>query len=115
MDNELLTGAPDVSQIAVLPDWSDDSIVLEERARAYLDVNCAHCHQPGGSYNLNFGDMFEFRFETSFENSNIYDSRVEIQNRINTQIPSYFMPLIGATVIHTEGVELINAYIDSLE
>jgi uncharacterized repeat protein (TIGR03806 family) len=115
VDNGLLVGAPDVSQIAVLPDWSDASLLIDERARAYLDINCAHCHQPGGSYNTSFGNSFDFRFETSYENSNIYEKRVEIQNRMNAQIPGYFMPLIGTTVIHTEGVELINAYIDSLE
>lgn len=31
-----------------LPVWSDDSAETEALARAYLDVNCAHCHQPGG-------------------------------------------------------------------
>lgn len=115
IDNGLLTGAPDVSQIAVLPDWSDTSQSLEDRARAYLDVNCAHCHQPAGSYNINYGDSFDFRFETSFEDSNIYDTRVAIQDRMNTQIPSYFMPLIGTTVIHTEGAALIDSYIESMD
>lgn len=115
VDNGLLVGSPDVSQIAVLPDWSDLTLPVDDRARAYLDVNCAHCHQPGGSYNVSFGNSFDFRFEASFEDSNIYEKRVEIQNRMNTQITGYFMPLLGTTVIHTEGVTLINAYIDALE
>ena len=114
-DNDLLTGAPDVSQIAVLADWSDNTLLLEDRARAYLDVNCAHCHQPGGSYNLNFGDTFDLRYEIPYGDSNIYAERVAIQDRMNTQIPNYFMPLIGTSVKHTEGVNLIDAYIDSLE
>ena len=115
VDKGLLKGAPDISQIAMLPDWSDNTLVLEDRARAYLDVNCAHCHQPGGSYNINFGDLFEFRYETSFEDSNIFETRVAIQGRMTTQIPGYFMPLIGTTLIHAEGVELIDTYINSLE
>ncbi len=115
VDKGLFKNVPDISQIKTLPDWADTSLPLEERARAYLDVNCAHCHQPGGSYNRNYGDSFEFRLETSFEDSNIYQERVAIKNRMNTQIPSYFMPLIGTTVVHEEGVALINAYIDSLE
>ncbi|MCW5517233.1 hypothetical protein [Muriicola sp. Z0-33] len=115
VDMQLLQGAPDVSQIPVLPDWSDDTISLDDRARAYLDVNCAHCHQPGGSYNLSFGDDFEFRYESSFEDTNIFETRVAIQGRMTTQISGYFMPLIGTTVIHAEGVELIEEYISSLE
>lgn len=114
-DKGLLSGAPDVSQIATLPDWSDNTLLLEDRARAYLDVNCAHCHQPGGSYNLNFGDIFDLRFEIPYEDSNIYEERVAIQDRMHTQISNYFMPLIGTSVIHTEGVDLIDAYIESLE
>jgi len=115
VDRQLLQGAPAVSQITELPDWSDNTISLEDRARAYLDVNCAHCHQPGGSYNLSFGDAFDFRYETSFEDSNIFESRVAIQGRMTTQIPGYFMPLIGTSEIHTEGVELIDTYVNSLD
>lgn len=31
-----------------LPKWSETSASTDKRARAYLDVNCAHCHRPGG-------------------------------------------------------------------
>lgn len=113
-DNNLIANAPDVSEISVLPDWTDESLTLEERARAYLDVNCAHCHQPGGTYNISFGNNFQFTYETSFEDSNIYDVRTQIKDRINTQISGYFMPLIGVSLKHDEGIALIDAYIDSL-
>ncbi len=114
-DNELLTGAPAVSEIPTLPDWADESLPLEDRARAYLDVNCAHCHRTGGSYNESFGDTFQFTYETSFEDSNIFQVRTQIKDRMNTQIPGYFMPLIGVNIKHDEGIALINDYIDSLE
>ena len=114
-ENELLAGAPDISQIPVLPDWSDETLALEERARAYLDVNCAHCHQTGGSYNESFGDNFQFTYETPFEDSNIYVERTQIKDRMNTKITGYFMPLIGTSLKHDEGIALINAYVDSLE
>jgi uncharacterized repeat protein (TIGR03806 family) len=42
-----LTG--DISGGDRLPDWrTHASGPAEPLARAYLDVNCAHCHQPGG-------------------------------------------------------------------
>ncbi len=31
------------------PDWHDDGASPETLARAYLDVNCAFCHAPGGT------------------------------------------------------------------
>lgn len=114
-DNDLMTGAPDVSQMPVLPDWSDETLALDERARAYLDVNCAHCHQTGGSYNESFGDNFQFTYETPFADSNIFDVRTQIKDRMNTQISGYFMPLIGTSLKHDEGIALINAYVDSLD
>jgi uncharacterized repeat protein (TIGR03806 family) len=44
-----LTGAPDPEEaprVAVVDDPTSGSV--EERARAYLDVNCGNCHNPGG-------------------------------------------------------------------
>ncbi len=44
----LLEGAPPSREIATAPDWRDGSADLEGRARAWLDVNCAHCHRREG-------------------------------------------------------------------
>lgn len=42
--------AGDISHGDRLPDWrTRTSGPAEPLARAYLDVNCAHCHQPGGA------------------------------------------------------------------
>ena len=44
-----LTGAPDPAEAPRAPVWDDpDSGTLDERARAWLDINCAHCHSPVG-------------------------------------------------------------------
>jgi hypothetical protein len=35
---------------ATMPSWSDIKAgSVDARARAYLDINCAHCHNPTGS------------------------------------------------------------------
>jgi len=116
INNGLLDGATSISQIESLPDWSDDSLFTEtERARAYMDVNCAHCHQPGGLHDSNFGVRPDLRYETSFTDSNIATYKADIRNRVGTS-PAFgtSMPLVGISVLHDEGVQLIQDYIDSL-
>jgi uncharacterized repeat protein (TIGR03806 family) len=46
----ILAGAPDPASAPALPLWSDPSDgTLEQRARGYLESNCAHCHHPQGA------------------------------------------------------------------
>ncbi|MBZ6377612.1 hypothetical protein B5C34_04035 [Pacificimonas flava] len=42
----LLSGLP--GDPPHMPDWQDGHVPTDARARAYLDVNCAHCHNPAG-------------------------------------------------------------------
>jgi uncharacterized repeat protein (TIGR03806 family) len=42
----LVNGVPE--NAPRLPDWKDAGETFEHRARAYLDVNCGHCHKPDG-------------------------------------------------------------------
>ncbi len=98
--------------VSVLPDWTNDTdFTLDERARAYIDVNCAHCHQPGGSIE-SFG--LDFRYETPFEDTGIYANRGEIQFRFDSTLPTYRMPQLGRTIIHEEALEMLVEYIDAL-
>ena len=66
LDRPRLTGKTTTNQLQVFaslglfdrpparrpfPDWHDESAGLDARVRAYLDVNCAVCHQPGAPGN----------------------------------------------------------------
>ena len=47
----LLTGAPEAGSAPRNANWMAASQPLAARARAYLDVNCGHCHNPNGPAN----------------------------------------------------------------
>lgn len=114
IDNNLIEGLTDPSTVGTLPNWEDTSLGLERRARAYLDVNCAHCHTQGGYCDEE--SILRLSYETDFEESNIFERQSSIKARIQSPtIPEYGMPLIGTTMIHDEGVDLLLDYLDSLE
>ncbi|MCX4240495.1 PQQ-dependent sugar dehydrogenase [Paraliomyxa miuraensis] len=49
LERDQLRDAPDeLGSLAAHPRLDDEAAPLEARARAYLDVNCAVCHHPGG-------------------------------------------------------------------
>lgn len=47
-DQNPLSGLPNPSSVSTLPNWQDESFAIDLRTRAYLDMNCAHCHSLGG-------------------------------------------------------------------
>ena len=44
----ILTGVPEAQNAPQAVDWTDAAAALPDRARAYLDINCAHCHNQVG-------------------------------------------------------------------
>lgn len=131
----LLTGMPAIQQVPVLPDWKDAKhYALPNRARAYLDVNCAHCHTKGGdAYNtglfLEYEQTDPFRLGVGKEpvsagngagglNFDIVPGHIEqsiLAYRMNSAEPGTAMPELGRSLIHREGVALINAWIRQLK
>ena len=102
------------SSIGQLPNWKETTLSTERRVRAYLDMNCAHCHSPGGHHNYNYYEAMDLRYETSFDDSGIYDKRNSIMARIQTSIEGYSMPFLGVTTPHEEAVDFIIPYLESL-
>ena len=126
------------TQANTVINYNDTSKSISLRARSYVDINCAHCHQ-----NDRHCDYRPMRFafsETGNSNgltnmgvcvptSDIQDfpaglskvvapGKIEksmMYYRINTANESYRMPLHGRTIIHDEGVALIKDWINTLE
>jgi len=122
------------STITSTVDYNDTSKSLDLRVRSYLDINCAHCHQTNShcdyrpmrfafneTTNLaNMGvcvdtqDMADFPPALSKIVNPANINRSMLHYRLNTDNESFRMPLLGRTEIHTEGVALIEQWINSL-
>ena len=113
ISNQQLSGVASSTSVRSLPNWEDTSLPLDVRARAYMDINCAHCHIPGGQCEEE--STLNFAFETPLEESNIANQTFLIDYRINADVDGVRMPFIGTTILHTEGVQLIQDYIDTLD
>lgn len=115
--------------------YNDNTQPLEMRVRSYFDINCAHCHKEHGhcdyrpmrfafsetNNNLtNMGVCVDTQDMQNFEPAlskivtpgNIYRSM--LYHRLNTIDETYRMPLHGRTIIHEEGIQLVEEWINSL-
>ncbi|MDI1256799.1 MAG: hypothetical protein PSV16_11940 [Flavobacterium sp.] len=116
--------------------YNDTSKSLDLRARSYVDINCAHCHQDGRHCDyrpmrfafaetknnltnmgvcVNTSDMQGFPSALSKVVSPGSINRSMMYYRLNTTNETYRMPLHGRTIIHEEGIALIEAWINSLQ
>jgi len=106
--NGILNNFP-VSEIGQIVDYDDASSTLENRGRAYLAMNCAHCHNPN-SWERAAEREFDFRYETPLEKAGILFEEDKIIRALEDQE----MPLIGTTMLDEEGVNLVIQYIENL-
>jgi uncharacterized repeat protein (TIGR03806 family) len=131
----MIAGLPDITTVPVLPKWNDAKhFTLEQRARAYLDVNCAHCHTHGGdAYNTglfleyqqkdppHIGIMKEPVSAGGGAGGLNYDiipgdaAHSILAYRMNSAEPGTAMPELARTVIHKEGVQLITEWINKMQ
>jgi uncharacterized repeat protein (TIGR03806 family) len=130
----MLRGLPeDPSAIPALVDYADVSKPLGLRATAYLDINCAHCHNRSGQAQTS-GLYLDWKTtdETAYGfyktpvaagrgSGNLrYD--IEPGNpeasilhyRMASADPGIMMPELGKSLVHAEGVALIREWIASL-
>lgn len=121
------------SDIVSMPSWDDASATLDERVRSYLDVNCAHCHSEEShcayrpirfNYELttdpvNLGVCVVPDTDLGQGHSHIVNPgnhpRSVLYYRINSTHEAVRMPLLGRTLIHDQGVQLVYDWIASLD
>lgn len=98
-----------VSAISKMVDYKDSKASLSARARAYLAMNCSHCHNPSGWEKSN-QRRFDFRYEIPLAETGILSKKDKI---VRTMINGR-MPYIGTSMVDEEGISLITDYLHSL-
>jgi uncharacterized repeat protein (TIGR03806 family) len=130
----VLSGAPDPNEAPRLPVWEDPkSGTLDARARAWLEINCAHCHNPEGpARNSGLDLLAAQRNPTSFgvnkppvaagigSGGLAYDivpgqpDQSILAYRIASTHPGVMMPELGKRLVHKEGVALVREWIATM-
>lgn len=120
--------AKDFATLPKLASADDASRSVEDRARSYLDANCAQCHRPGVTV-----ANFDARYDTPLEQQGLIDGAILINEgidharviaphdiwrsimymRMNTT-GDIRMPPLARTTIDEHGVQLMSQWIDSL-
>lgn len=109
LQSENLLEAFLVSGISQIVDYKNPDVALKERGRAYLAMNCAHCHNPNG-WNKASQRRFDFRYETPLSQTGIPSK----QEKIHRVLSNGEMPLIGTTMLDHDGINLVTDYLKSL-
>ena len=128
----LLKGLPK-DHIPALVNYSDASASLDDRVKAYLDINCAHCHNPTGParssglyLTWDSKDRTAYGFlkapvaagrgsgNLSFDIVPGKPEQSILHYRMASRDPGVMMPELGRQLTHHEGVELVRSWIASL-
>ena len=122
----------DTPEILTSKSIYDSSATLDEKARSYLDLNCAYCHRPETGNRANF----DLRLFNSLETTNILNAGILsplhnypdeaiiypgdslksiLYHRMNSIDPTVMMPSLSKNIIDQDAVDLIGLWIDQLE
>lgn len=139
----MLSGAPPVADIPAAYDFrpieANGSAALagaelDRAARSYLDINCAHCHNPKGVQGatsqlfLNHDNTDEFRLGKckkpgsagSGNGGFVYDivpgdpEHSILYFRAHTTLVGAMMPLLGRSLVHARGTALLHQWIAAM-
>lgn len=131
-----LTNAPSSPELAPRAAvWNDPtSGNLDDRARAYLDVNCGHCHNPAGPANNSGLNLYLYEDNPFYwgvckppiaagQGSGGLDYSIVpgdpdasiMLHRMNSVELDVAMPELARSVIHDEAIVLIRDWITNLD
>ena len=130
----VLVGCPTPRDTPKLAVWNDPATgSLDERARAWLEINCAHCHNPAGPARNSGLDLTASQltpakygiFKTpvaagrgsggmSFDIVPGDPDHSIVVHRLHSSEAGVMMPELGKRLTHDEGVKLVHDWIASL-
>jgi uncharacterized repeat protein (TIGR03806 family) len=133
-DHGLLTGAPAPEKAPRVPAMDDQTASLDARARAYLDINCAHCHRaegPGSTSGLFLTVWEDNKTAWGYKKRPVAAGRGSggftydidpgkpgqsiLIYRLHSTDPGVMMPEVGRTMVHDEGLALLREWINQIE
>lgn len=133
-EKSLLEGLPELSNVGQLVNYENPEAPIELRARAWLEINCAHCHRADGAAKNSGLHLLASETDPSKigvgkapvaagkgSGGLLYDivpgkpDESILQFRIESIHPGIMMPELGRTITHTEGVELVRQWIKEMK
>jgi len=132
---KLLNAVPEPETIETMTAFDEpDSGSLDQRVRAYLAVNCAHCHSPGGNARTTGLDLRLTQNDPAKigvwktpvaagrgSGGRSYDivpgapEKSILMHRLQSSDLAARMPNIGNRIVHQEAVDLIQKWISEME
>jgi hypothetical protein len=131
----MIAGLPENATLPHTPDYDDSkSGSIKERARALIDINCAHCHRLGAPgetsglfLNIEETDPTQLGIHkppvAAGRGSGDLDYTIVPRHpdksimiyRMESTDPGIMMPELGRKLVHKEGVELVKKWIKEME
>lgn len=131
----MLTGLPALAKCPKAPVWNDPKTgSLNDRARIWLDINCAHCHNPTGpamTSGLNLSVSAQDPTALGLLKTPVAAGRGSggrsydivpgkpdesiLIYRLHSTDPGVMMPELGRKTVHAESLELLREWIMAMK